>query len=103
MNRWHEFTLVTQLANAGSEVSRALNWRAKKDKEHQESCYRRAIELIELTISDPKNRERLKEVLRIKEALNDFFCGQNEYNTSEEFWRKYFLQFGVLARRNKWT
>ena len=38
----------------------------------------RAIELLDLTIADPKNKKRLKEVLRVREALLDHFIFDNE-------------------------
>jgi len=66
--RWFEFSLIEQLANMGREVGRAIDWR-DKDRKISEGAVERALELIYLSVEDPKNRGRLKEILRLREAL----------------------------------
>jgi hypothetical protein len=61
----------------------------------------RALELCDFTIADPKDRSRLKELCRVRECLVDYFCGTNEYGSSDELWRKYFFAFTYAARRNR--
>lgn len=99
--RWTQFSLMEQLANVGGEVERTLNWRRKNNVELGRRAFERALELLELTIADPRHRRRLKELTRTREALLDFFLGDNQFQSTEQAWRKYFLGFGLAARRNK--
>lgn len=97
--RWFEFSLMQQLGNIGSEVSRAINWKNKGNKEYCLKSLFRALELIYLTVEDPKNNKRLREILMMREALCDFFIGDNQFKTTTQSWQKYFLQFGYAARK----
>ncbi len=96
--RWQTLSLIEQLANIGSEVERALNWRQKGNPEHSQKALERALALIELTIADPRHTSRLKEITRLREALLDFFLGENQFQTTPQFWQKYFYAFGYAAR-----
>ena len=98
--RWQTLSLAEQMANIGSEVERAFNWRAKQNVEYSGRAFWRALELIDLTLADPKHKGRLREIARTREALVDFYTNGNEYKTTEESWRKYFLSFTYAARRN---
>ena len=97
--RWKEFSFVEQMANIGSEVERALNWRVKNNAAYSQKAFERALELIDLTLDSVKGFARLKEVARTREAMVDYFYGQNEYISTEALWRKYFLYFVYAARR----
>lgn len=97
--RWDDLSLVEQLGNVGSEVERALRWKEKGDVEHGTRAFDRALELLDLTLACPANRLRLREVARAREILVDFFYGENQYRTSGDSLRRYFLQLGVAARR----
>ena len=99
--RWAEFSLMEQLANIGSEVERTLNWRRKNNGELSRKALERALELLDLTIADPRHRRRLRELTRTREAMLDYFLGDNLFQSSERAWQKYFLAFGLAARRNK--
>ncbi|OFW80527.1 MAG: hypothetical protein A2887_04945 [Alphaproteobacteria bacterium RIFCSPLOWO2_01_FULL_40_26] len=99
--RWFSFDLMEQLGNIGSEVNRAINWKNKSDKQRSTNAFHRALELIYLTVEDKKNRKRLHEILLMREALCDFFVGQNQFKSTDQSWQKYFLQFGYAARRNR--
>lgn len=98
--RWQTMPFSHQMANIGSEISRALNWRTKGDKEYSQKAFYRGLELLDLTMADPKNIHRLKEIARTREALVDYFEGWNEIKSSEESWRKYFDHFGYAARKD---
>lgn len=97
--RWAEMPFCEQMANIGSEVSRALNWRKKKKEDFSKRAVNRALELLDLTIKPIKKYSRLKELLRLKEVLIDFFYGSNEFSSSETIWRKYFDHFNYFARK----
>lgn len=94
---WLKHDLIFQLANIGSEVIRALSWQKKGNKEYAQLAFERALELFDLTIADPKNRKRLKEVCRAREVVADFFAGDNQYRTPAQYLKKYFIQFNYLA------
>jgi len=50
-----------------------------------------------LTVEDPKNKKRLKEILRVRETLIDYFVYDNEYGSSDALWQEYFHQFAYAA------
>ncbi|MBI2263538.1 hypothetical protein HYU72_02795, partial [Candidatus Berkelbacteria bacterium] len=58
--RWFSLTLVEQLANVGSEVIRAFNWRKKGDEKSTKLAFERALELLDLTLADGRHRKRFK-------------------------------------------
>jgi len=91
--RWYELSLFEQMANIGSEVERTISWKNKGNKDYSERAFSRALELLGLTIADKKNRLRLKEVTRTKEALADYFVFENQYNSSDKQWQNYFNHF----------
>lgn len=101
--RWLQFSLVEQLANVGSEVERAIGWREKGNAAYSTLAVERALELLYLTIADPKNRRRLKELTRLKEALADYFYSDNRFGSSDKSWRTCFGTFAWAARKNRQT
>ena len=98
--RWNDFTLYEQMANVGTEVGRAAKWKNKGNTNYFEKAFARAFELLDLTINDRKNSNRLKELLRVRECLADYFLFDNEYGSSDEAWSRYFLAFNYAARRH---
>lgn len=94
--RWKELSFFDQMANIGSEVERALKWK-DKNAEDSQLAFERALELIDLTIADGKNRKRLRELTRIRENLVDYFVCGNNYSSSEESWRNYFYSFALAS------
>jgi len=98
-NKWFKLSLIEQMANIGSEISRTINWKYKSKKDAQLAFYR-ALELIEFTINDSKNKNRLKEICRAKEMLIDWYLGNPLYQSTDKDWQKYFLQFNLAARIN---
>lgn len=95
--RWFELTLIEQLANVGSEVERTILWKEKNNPEYSQLAFERALELLDLTLADAKNKKRLKELARVREALVDYFAFDNQYSSSDELWRKYFYAFNYAA------
>jgi len=99
--RWWSLTLAEQLGNVGSEVSRALKWRSRNPQIAQ-GAMARALELIDLTLDDPRHRSsvaRLREICRAREVLVDFLAGSNQYGSTEVTLQKYFDAFAVAASR----
>ncbi|RJR16223.1 hypothetical protein C4579_00720 [Candidatus Microgenomates bacterium] len=99
--RWHVFPLIEQMANIGAEVGRCINWKNKGQAELSKRALYRRLELLDYTAADKKNSNSLKEILRVREALVDFFLGENIYKSSDRIWEKYFFQFNVAARKNR--
>ncbi len=99
--RWWKLTLAEQLGNIGSEVSRALKWRSRNPKISQ-GAMERALELIDLTLEDPRHRSsvaRMREICRVREVLLDFLVGPNQYSSTETSLQRYFDAFAVAAAK----
>ena len=98
--RWKELSFFEQMANIGSEVERTIQWKKKNNEDYSRRAFERTLELLDLTIADPKNKKRLKELLRVRETLADYFAFDNSYKSTEKYWRNYFLAFNFAARIN---
>ena len=95
--RWQQLSLIEQLANIGSEVHRAVEWKRREDADRFLGAFERALELFDLTLADPRWRHRLKEIARSREVFCDTMVGENQYGTPPEAIDKYFMQFGTAA------
>ena len=98
--RWNQLPFLEQMANIGSEVERALNWRAKNNSDYCQQAFERVLELLDLTLNSITGFTRLKELTRLREAIVDHFLGTNQFISTEKSWRKYFSNFTYAARRN---
>lgn len=98
--RWSQLPFIEQMANIGSEVERALNWRAKNNSAYCQQAFERALELIDLTLESLKKFPQLKELARLRESLVDYFLGTNQFKSTESLLRKYFFCFTYAARKN---
>ena len=99
--RWRTLSLVEQMAHIGSEVERALNWRAKKNLSLSQRAFERALELIDLSLAATARFAQLKEFARLREALVDEFIGVRQMTPDESAWRRYFGYFTWAARRTR--
>ena len=99
--RWQTFSFVEQMANVGSEVERALNWKQRGHETNWRLAYERALELMYLTIDDPRNLSRVRELTRVYESLVDYFDGENTFGSSDLLMRHYFGPFAFAARRDR--
>ena len=101
---WWDLSLADQLGQVGSEVSRALRWTLRNPDLARGALYR-ALELLDLTLADPRHRRspaRLREIARAREVVADFFAGPNQYGSNGASLQKYFDQFAIAARRTTW-
>lgn len=96
---WQKLSLCEQMSNIGSEILRALSFYKKGDHKYFESAFERAMELIYLTLKDPRWKNRRKEIARLKEVLCDYLFNNNTFQSSDESFEKYFLPFMIAARR----
>jgi hypothetical protein len=92
-------SLMEQLGNAGSEVSRALRARGSGNAERERSALERFLDLIDLTLADPRLKGRRKEICRVREIVCDYFVGDNVYRSTPESLDRYFLPFAKAVRR----
>lgn len=86
--RWQQMTLIQQLANIGAEFQR---FAASKDSNAKTQAQARLLELLDLTIADPRFKSRLKEITRLREVV----CGGSQ----SEILKNYFLSFAYAARK----
>lgn len=98
---WAKLTFFEQMANTGSEVIRAVKWREKGRADYASAASDRALELLWLTIDDPRNRHRLRELCRLYESLADYLLGDNVYSADPKRLTNYFLAFNYAARLGK--
>lgn len=98
--RWKNLSFIEQMANVGSEVERTILWRKKGNDLYSQKAFARALELLDLTIVDSKNKKKLRELTRTREALVDYFFGENQFSSSDKLWRNYFYAFNYAARVN---
>jgi hypothetical protein len=98
--RWGTFSLAEQLGNVGSEVGRMLRAQGR-DERLMTGAFERALELLDLTLADPRWRDRLREIARARELLCDAATGGTEYGTTLEDLDRYFFAFAVAARASR--
>lgn len=97
--RWQTLSLAEQLGNVGSEVFRAIRWHHKEPASFQQA-FERALELMDLTIADPRWRRR-RELTRVREVVCDYLVGENTFQADAASLQGYFDQFAVLARNKR--
>lgn len=98
---WSQLPFLEQMANIGSEIERALNWKEKNNIIYSKKALERALELTDLTLDSVKGFSRLKEVARLREAIVDYFFSSNQFMSTEASFKKYFLNFTYAARRDR--
>lgn len=99
--RWWSLSLAEQMGNIGSEIGRAASW-STRHPQRSEAALHRALELIDLTLDDPRVRgslPRLREIARVREVVVDFFAGPNQYGSTAASLQRYFDAFAAVARR----
>ena len=99
IKRWKQMSFMEQMANIGSEVYRAGNWKSNNNPVYAQKAFERALELIDLTAQCPLRSSALRELMRTRE----FFCtlfleGENTENSFESL-NKYFYYFAVGLKR----
>lgn len=98
--RWHQLSLAEQLGNVGAEVGR-MRRRHGTTEPAASPAFERALELLDLTLADPRWHGRRKEIARAREMLCDAALGGHEHGATLDDLDRYFLAFAVLARRGR--
>ncbi len=96
--RWATMSIPEQMANIGSEVSRALSAQRRGKPERMEQAFFRALELFDLSLASRKGAA-LGEFCRAREELCDYFYGGNTWRTDPVRLQKYYDQFVSLVRK----
>lgn len=99
--RWYTLTYAEQLGNIGSDVERAIRASEAGDPERKQLAFARALELLDLTLADPRRGGEQAELLRLRATLCDVFQGENASGTSFESLSSYFLEWGIIARAGR--
>ena len=94
---WKEKSYLEQMANIGSEVYRAINWK-KKNLEYAKKAFERSLELFDLTKQAKLSYPQYKELLRMREIWVDYFKYDNKYNSTEESINKYFTYLTIAFK-----
>jgi hypothetical protein len=86
-------SIGTQLLNVGSEVARAIKFKNKNNSNAMYDFYNKAVELLQRSKVDPKNKKRISELDLYSEELFDFFIGDNIYKNTDESIMKTYNEF----------
>jgi hypothetical protein len=104
---WFKFSTTEQLGNVACDMGRTIDWRKRGSIKDSEAAFARALELLDLTIDDPKNQGSLcEELCHVREKIIDHFMGDNTYNTTNEEWDQYFYNFlwaAALEREKRFS
>lgn len=100
--RWETLSPVEQLGNLGSEVDRTIRARQRADREAFDRALDRALELFDLTLADSRwSTSRRRELARAREEFCGLFFGGGEVSFEAGRVSAYFMQFALLARRDR--
>ncbi|MCK4782014.1 hypothetical protein KAS79_03800 [Candidatus Parcubacteria bacterium] len=95
--KWQNFSKEEQILNIAAEFSRTKSWLVKNNEQEILNCLNRAFELIDLTINDQRWQKGLKELLRFRDVLAEFYLKKNK-NIDE-----FFKISKTLLNFNKFT
>lgn len=95
--KWTQMSFYEQMANIGSEISRACRWKRAGKADMMQPAFERGLELLDFTIEEAHG-PKLRELLRLREVMCDFFVGENEYGSTEEGMKGYFDAFALALR-----
>ncbi len=99
--KWQTLTLYEQMGNIGTEIGRMRRAENRNNEEAMQNATDRALELLDLTIADPRRTNQLKEIARAREVLLDALSEKPEYGSNLADIDKYFMQFAIAARLNR--
>ena len=95
---WVKKSFLEQMANIGSEVYRAINWKSKGNEEYAQLAFDRSLELFDLSKESKLTYPQYKELLRMREIWVDYFKYDNDYNSTEEDINKYFMYITIASK-----
>lgn len=84
--KWNALPWDKKILNIASELTRTRNWRREGQGEFAGQSLDRALELIDLS-AECASREKsfflLRELLRFREALSEFYLAKPSFNHEE--------------------
>ena len=80
-NRWNDFSKREQLLTIGAEFMRAKVWQ-QKSRQNFSLALERALELIDLTISDEKWKDNLSMLFVLREIVAEFYIFKRQEDIS---------------------
>ena len=93
-------SLAQQLGNLASEMTRARHWEMKNDFVSCHKALERALELLDLTLTDNRWRFRRRELTLLREIICDCFSKEKDYDVSLSDLEKYCADFALASRRS---
>ena len=93
-------SLAQQLGNTGSAVVRALNAKEERGEQAKERL-KEALELFDLTISDPRWRLKVGEILKARAVFCDTFFDLGNFKVSAQAIKDYFIPFAIKANASR--
>lgn len=98
IEKWASYPFLTRLANIGSEVYRAINWKEKQRDDYANLAFNRSLELFDATKDTPLTYSQIKELCRLHEIWVDFYAGNNRYKSDKKFFSNYFNFITVRSK-----
>ncbi|MHC1716370.1 MAG: hypothetical protein AB9915_00535 [Candidatus Dojkabacteria bacterium] len=95
---WQSKLYLEQMANIGSEVYRAINWRNKNNKEYANMAFIRSLELFDLSKQSKLEPSQYRELTRMREIWVDYFEYDNDYNSTEDSINNYFTSLTIAFK-----
>jgi len=97
--RWEIMTLPRQLGAIGSEFSMYALLLKKEALIDAEKSLTEVLRLLDLTISDGRWVNRVKDLTRFRKAISDVTSAEVVHQGSVEKLQNYLLSFALLARK----
>lgn len=91
---WKKLSIFEQMGNIGSEVGRTMNALSRGDDESMTAAFRRALDLIDITVGCWSSESRRRELLRAREL----FTSAVQSRQPDHALDTYFFQFALVAR-----
>lgn len=95
--RWQTMTLTEQLANISSEFHRALTFQPQHDDRFKNATDR-TLELLDLSVTDPRWRGRGSELARLREVCKDVLFEMHVYEVTGQQLEDHLLSYALRAR-----
>jgi hypothetical protein len=95
---WLKLSFLEQVGNIGSEVERTIRWKEKGNNAIRDKAFLRSLELFDLTLNSNHTYSQLKEIARTREIWVDYIYFENQYNSNNQQFRKYFNELLLTLR-----
>ena len=95
---WFKKPFLEQMANIGSEVYRAINWKNKNNKEYAEMAFIRSLELFDLSTQSKLTPSQYRELTRMREIWVDYFKYDNQYSSTAQSINNYFMYLTIAYK-----